>query len=136
MGAVEDADHAAGRNLGVDAPEKVVAGFERGGHLEGSDVAALGIDSGEDVADGAVLACGVHALEDDEQGLGLAGVEDVLEISELSAVCGEDGFGSVLGLEAAGVGGGDFREPYFGVRLDEIRRLDFHEAMPDESRLR
>ena len=78
VGAVEDADHAAGRDLGVDAPEEVVAGFEWGGDFERGDVAALGVDAGEDVADGAVFAGGVHALEDDEQGFGLAGVEDVL----------------------------------------------------------
>jgi len=65
----------------MDAPEEVVAGFEGGGHFEGRDIAALRIDAGEDVADGAILAGGVHALEDDEQGLGLAGVEDVLQIS-------------------------------------------------------
>ena len=34
VGAVEDADHAAGRDLGVDAPEEVVAGFERRGDFE------------------------------------------------------------------------------------------------------
>ncbi len=84
--AVEDTDHAAGRDLGVDAPEKVVAGFERGGDFEGGDVAALGVDAGEDVADGAVFAGGVHALEDDKQGFGLAGVEDILKVSR--AGCG------------------------------------------------
>ena len=52
----------------MGAPEEVVAGLERGGNLEGGDVAALGVDAGEDVADGAVFAGGVHALEDDEQG--------------------------------------------------------------------
>jgi hypothetical protein len=133
--AVEDADHSTRWHLGVGAPEKVVAGFEWGGHLEGSDIAALGINSREDVADGAVLACGVHALEDDEQGLGLAGIKDFLQISQLRAVCGEDRFGSVLGPEGAGVGGRDFRQPYFGVRLDEMWRLEFHEATRDESRL-
>jgi hypothetical protein len=28
----------------------------------------------------------------------------------------------------AGVGGRDFSEPYFGVRLDQIRRLNLHET--------
>jgi hypothetical protein len=97
VGAVEDADHAARRDLGVDAPEEVVAGFERGGDLEGGDVAALWVDAGEDVPDGAVLACGVHALEDDEQGLGLAGVEDVLEVGELIAMFDQNGLGGFLG---------------------------------------
>ena len=102
VGAVEDADHAAGRDLGVDAPEEVVAGFERGGNFEGGDVAALGVDAGEDVADGAVFACGVHALKDDEQGFRLAGVEDFLKVGELLAVFDENRFGGLVGLEAAG----------------------------------
>ena len=69
VGAVEDADHAAGRDAVVGAPEEVVAGFKGSGDFEGGYVAALGVDAGEDVADGAVLAGGVHALEDDEDGL-------------------------------------------------------------------
>ena len=56
-----------------------MAGFEGCGDFEGGDVAALRVDAGEDVTDGAVLACCVHALEDDEDGLFLAGVEDVLK---------------------------------------------------------
>ena len=79
--AVEDADHATRGNLGVGAPEEVVTGFERGGHFEGGDIAALRVDAGEDVADGAVFARGIHALEDDEEGFGLAGVEEVLELA-------------------------------------------------------
>jgi len=67
----------------VDAPEEVVALLERGGRLEGGDVAALGVDAGEDVADGAVLASGVQALKDDEKRLLLAGVEDFLEVGQL-----------------------------------------------------
>ncbi len=79
VGAVEDLDHAAWWDLGVDAPEEVVAGFDGGGDFECGYVAALGVDAREDVADGAVLAGGVHALEDDEHGLLLAGVEDFLK---------------------------------------------------------
>ncbi len=134
--AVEDADHAARRDLCVDAPEEVVAGLERRGDFEGSDVAALRVDAGEDVADGAVFAGGVHALEDDEQRFGLAGVEDILKISELGAVPGQERFGGFIGFEVAGVGGRYFGEPNLGVRLDEIRRLDLHAAMLVESRLR
>ena len=125
-----------GGTWAVDAPEEVVAGFERGGNFELGDVAALGIDAGEDVADGAVLAGGVHALEDDEEGLGLAGVEDVLKVGELIAVFDQDGFGGLFGLEVAGIGGRYFGEPNLGVWLDEIGRLDLHAAMLVESRLR
>jgi hypothetical protein len=136
VGAVEDADHAAGRDLLVDSPEEVVAGLEGRGDFELGDVAALGIYAREDVADGAIFACGVHTLEDDEEGLGLAGVEDVLKIRQLAAVFGEGRFGCVFGFEVARVGGRDFRQPYFGVRLNEIRRFNLHEARPARSRLR
>ena len=96
VGTVEDADHAAGWDLSMDTPEKVVAGFEGGGHLEGGDLATLRIDAGEDVADGAVFAGAIHALKDDEQGLGLIGVEDVLEVGELFAMRGEESLGGVF----------------------------------------
>ncbi len=68
VGAVEDADHAAGRDLGLAAPKEVVAELEGGGDFEGGDVATLGVDAGEDVADDAVFAGGVHTLKDDEDG--------------------------------------------------------------------
>src|SRR4051812_46737991 len=51
VGAVEYLDDSAGRDLGVDAPEKVVTEFEGCGLLEGGDVATLGIYAVEDVAD-------------------------------------------------------------------------------------
>jgi hypothetical protein len=136
VGAVEDSDHAARRDLGVDAPEEVVAGLERSGDFEGSDVAALRVDAGKDVADGAVFAGSVHALKDDEQSFGLAGVEDILKVGEFVAVLRQEGFDSFVGFEIAGVGGGYFGEPDFSVRLDEIGRLDLHEAVLVESRLR
>jgi hypothetical protein len=136
VGAVEDADHAAGRDLGVDAPEEVVAGFERGGHFKGGDIAALGIDAGEDVADGAVFACGIHALKNDEQGFCLACVEDILKVSEFFAMFNQDGFGGLFGFKVASVGGRYFGEPNIGVRLDEIRGLYLHSAMFVGSTLR
>ena len=92
-----------GGTCGVGAPEEVVAGFERGGDFECRDVAALGVDAGEDVADGAVLAGGVHALEDDEQGLALAGVEDVLEVCKLLPVFDQNRCGGLLRLVTVGI---------------------------------
>ncbi len=61
---------------------------------------------------------------------GLAGVEDVLQAGELVAMFGEGGLGGFLRLKIAGCRGRNFGEPDFGVRLDQIRRLNFHEAMP------
>lgn len=45
MGAVEDLNHATGWNLGVDAPEEVMAGFQWSGDFESGYVAALRVDS-------------------------------------------------------------------------------------------
>src|SRR6185312_9425593 len=67
VGAVEDAELASGREHGVNAPE-VVMGLLCGVRLfEGCGAAMERIDSGEDLANGAVLAGGVHALEHDEE---------------------------------------------------------------------
>ena len=63
----------------MSAPEKVVPRLQRRGNLEGGDVATLRIHAGEDVTDGAVLARRIHSLQDDQQRLLLAGVEDFLK---------------------------------------------------------
>ena len=47
--------------------------------LEAVHLAALGIDARHDVTDGAVLARGVHGLEDQEQRVAIVRVENVLE---------------------------------------------------------
>jgi len=66
---------------------EVVGEFEVGGFFEGRDGAALGIDAGEDVADGAVLAGGVHGLEDDEDGVpGLGVSRTSVELGEFLEV--------------------------------------------------
>jgi hypothetical protein len=128
--AVEDADHAAGGSSGLAAPEELVAGFERGGDFEGGDVAALGIDAGEDVADGAVFASRVHALEDDEQSFGLGGVEDFLELIELGGVGGGDGLGGGLIGNARVGAGGQAGELELGARLDEEGRVGVGHGCP------
>jgi hypothetical protein len=45
---------------------------------------------------------------------------------------GENYFCSFFGFEIAGIGGRDLREPHFGMRFDQIRRFDSHEAAPPE----
>ena len=136
---VEDLDHAAGGYLGVDAPEEVVARFDGCGDFEGGYIATLGVDSGEDVADGAVLASGIHALEDDEQGLRLAGVEEFLKAGELLTVFGENGCSGGVGVEAACFSGGETRQFDCRMWLDQVRRLQFHAVglasmEPDDTR--
>ena len=66
VGAVEDGDAAAGREVAAGAPHEVVEAFLGIGRLEGGDVDALRVDAGHDVLDGAVLAGGIEGLEDDE----------------------------------------------------------------------
>ena len=64
--AVEDADPAAfGQDPGV-SPEEVVVELLGGGMLEAIDLAALGVHARHDVLDRAVLAGGVHGLEDQQ----------------------------------------------------------------------
>ena len=52
------------------------------------------------MGDGTVFAGGVHALEDEEQGVLLAGVEDLLEFGELAQVLLGDRCGGFLALVA------------------------------------
>ena len=84
--AVEDADAPALRQGFHIAPEEIVVEFLGGGFLEAVDLAALGIDAGHDVADGAVLARRIHRLENQQHRVGVAGVEQFLGRIELLAV--------------------------------------------------
>ena len=80
VAAVEDADVAAvGQHLHA-APEIVVVEILGGGRLEGDDLAALRVDAGHDVLDGAVLAGGVHGLEDEQHRPLVLRVELVLAV--------------------------------------------------------
>ena len=82
VGAIEDADLAAGGEVGLGAPEEVVGKFLGGGLFEAGDVAALRVNAGHDVADGAVFASGVHGLEDEENGVATGGVVQALQVAE------------------------------------------------------
>ena len=82
VGAIEDADLAAGGEVGLGAPEEVVGKFLGGGLFEAGDVAALRVNAGHDVADGAVFASGVHGLEDDGKGVATGGVVQALQVAE------------------------------------------------------
>src|ERR1035437_7130452 len=62
---IEDADAAALGQTARSAPEEIMFQFFGAGLLEAEEFASLRIDPGHDVPDGAVLAGGVHALEDE-----------------------------------------------------------------------
>ena len=83
IGAVEDADAAALRQRLRGAPEKIVVQFGRARVLEAEHLAALRIDARHHVADGAVLAGGVHGLKDQQQGIAVGRVEQTLQRAEL-----------------------------------------------------
>src|SRR6266540_3934399 len=103
VGPVEDADHAVGGGAAVDAPEEVVVQLDLIGSFERGDLAALRIDAGEDLADGAVLDAG--------------GVELLLEVGEPGGQLG--GALDAVGLAEAAVGGGiDGGQPDLLARLD------------------
>ena len=67
IGTVEDADPAALGKAACRAPEKIMLQLFGAGLFEAEDLAALRIDAGHDVPDGAVFAGAVHALEDQQQ---------------------------------------------------------------------
>src|SRR6266508_1922911 len=114
---LEVADHAVGGGAAVDAPEEVVVQLDLIGSFERGDLAALRIDAGEDLADGAVLAAGVHALEHHQEAVDAGGVELLLEVGEPGGQLG--GALDAVGLAEAAVGGGiDGGQPDLLARLD------------------
>ena len=65
--AVEDPDAPALGEIAGVAPHEIVVELLGGRHLEREHLAALRIDAGHHVLDRAVLAGGVHRLEDEQQ---------------------------------------------------------------------
>ena len=86
----------------VDAPQVVVIAFLGRGRLEAEDLAALRVDAGHHVPDRAVLAGGVHRLEDQQQRVGVLRVELVLVLGEELDAVVEKGNGLFLVLDGAG----------------------------------
>ena len=64
----------------VDAPQEIVIELFGRRRLERVDLAALRIDAAHDVLDGAVLAGGVHRLEDQQHRPAVLRVEPLLEL--------------------------------------------------------
>ncbi len=80
--SIEDTNAAAfGETAGI-APEIVMVELFGAGCFEAVDLAALGIDAGHDVFDGAVFASGIEGLENNQDAVGVLGVEDILESGE------------------------------------------------------
>ena len=95
-------------------------------------LAALRIDAGHHVLDGAVLAGRVHRLEDRQHRPAILRVERLLQFGEPLHAVGEHRLGvGLLDIEAAGVRGVIVGEPEF-VRLVDAEAVenlgDGHEA--------
>ena len=114
--AVEDADAAALRQALHGAPEIVVVEIGGGRRLERVDLAALRVDPRHDVLDRAVLAGGVHRLEDQQQRPAILGVELVLQLGQQLDAGLQELLGVILLGHLVGVTGIDVleREPLPG----------------------
>ena len=82
MGAVEDDDLTVAGDMGVDPPQVVVGELGLSWHSETPDRDPLWIRAPEDVANGPVLASGVHRLKHDQQPLPDFCPQLVLELGE------------------------------------------------------
>ena len=87
IGSVEDADPPAFRQIAGGAPEKVVLQFGGAGMLEAEDLAALRIDPGHHVPDGAVFSRRIHRLKNQQHGIAIGRVEQLLLRSSVAATC-------------------------------------------------
>ena len=80
VGTVEDPDAAPFGQCLRRTPEEVVLELVRRGALEGDDLTTLRIDPGHDVLDRPVLSRSVHALDDEQQGVRIAGPQPLLGV--------------------------------------------------------
>ena len=71
VGPVEDADPPALRQITGRAPEKIVLQFRGAGMFEAEYLAALRIDPGHHVLDGAVFSRRIHRLKNQQDGMRL-----------------------------------------------------------------
>ena len=131
IGAVEDADVAALRQVAGGAPEEIVLQLLGARMLVAEHLATLRIDAGHHVPDGAVLARRVHRLEDEQHGVAVGAVEQLLLIAQAPDVIGQHLVILVLRL----VNRFHARRPF--LQLDrvafahaEIVGIDFHEPAP------
>ena len=113
VGTVEDPDAAALRQRAEASPHVVMVELLLRGRLERGHVAALRVDTREDVLDRAVLPRRIHRLEDQEQRPPILRVELVLQVRELL-----DAFLQIV-LRAVLV---VLREPERVVRVDPRER--------------
>ena len=93
---IENADPPAFRQMTVRAPEKIMLQFVGGRLFETENFAALWIDPGHDVPDGAVLSTGVHPLKDQQQRVAVGGIVKLLQHAQCFNVFFQELFISLL----------------------------------------
>ena len=86
IGTVEDADPSAFRQIARGAPEKIVLQFGGAGMLEAEHLAALRVDAGHHMPDGAVFSRRIHRLKDQQDGIAVGRVEQLLLRTQLRNV--------------------------------------------------
>src|ERR1700690_435867 len=79
VGTIEDADPASFGKPTRRAPEKIMLQFFSARLFETENLTALRIDPGHNVPDGAVLACRVHRLKNNEQCVAIGRVVKLLQ---------------------------------------------------------
>src|SRR2546429_2432939 len=126
VGAIKDADLPAFGDDFVVAPEIVAVQFLRARGFERVNVAALRVDAGHDVLDGAVFAGGVHGLKDEQKSPTILRVKHFLEVAEAGDAVFEQALRGALVLDAVGVGGLEILEAKLftlgdAVRFDDVR---------------
>ena len=84
--------------------------------LKAEHLAALGIDTGHDVADGAVLAASVHSLKNQQHRIAVRGVVKTLQRAQFLDVFFEEFLILALGFSNALHGRRPLCEVYFFLR--------------------
>ena len=82
IGSVENADPPAFRQVASRAPEKIVLQFGGAGMLEAEHLAALRIDPGHDMPDGAIFSRRIHRLKDQQDGIAVGCVMEMLQLTQ------------------------------------------------------
>src|SRR5204863_7725101 len=92
-------------------PEEVVVQVLGRRLLEAEYLAALRVHAGHDVLDRAILTGRVHRLEDDQDGVAVVGVEQVLGLGQVRQILVEGPPGALLDLVLASPSISSARDP-------------------------
>ena len=129
VGAVEDADPAPLRKARVVRHRKSCSQFLGARMLEAEHLAALRVDAGHDVLDGAVLAGRIHGLEDQQHRVAVGRVQQAPGRRSVARCACEHALVFLLRVVDALDPRGPFLEVHFLARRHpEITRMYLHGA--------